>query len=65
MCLLLFKLKNQGYYHCLVFSRVTLKKLQGTGPVDSALIDTESAVMSTFDFLAGENAVDDDEENLR
>lgn len=49
----------------MVFSRVALKKLQGTGPVDSALIDTESAVMSTFDFLAGENAVDDDEENLR
>lgn len=47
------------------FSRMGLKKLQGSGPVDSALIDTESAVMNTFDFLAGENAVDDDEENLR
>lgn len=48
-----------------MFSRGGLKKLQGTGPVESALIDTESAVMNTFDFLAGENAVDDDEENLR
>ncbi|KAK7104752.1 striatin-3-like isoform X1 [Littorina saxatilis] len=44
--------------------RVALKKLQGTGPVDSELIDTESAVMNTFDFLAGENVVDDDDENL-
>ena len=45
--------------------RVGLKKVQGTGPVDSSLIDTESAIMNTFDFLARENVVDDDEENLR
>ncbi|KAL8610961.1 hypothetical protein ACOMHN_042577 [Nucella lapillus] len=51
------KRDNQG-------KRVGLKKLAGSEPVDGALIDTERAVMSTFDFLAGENAVDDDEENL-
>jgi hypothetical protein len=45
--------------------RIGLKKLQGSGPVDGALIDTENAVMQTFDFLASENVVDDDEENLR
>ncbi|XP_076464651.1 striatin-3-like isoform X3 [Babylonia areolata] len=51
------KRDNQG-------KRVGLKKLPGSEPVDGALIDTERAVMSTFDFLAGENAVDEDEENL-
>ena len=33
--------------------------------MDSALIDTERAVMSTFDFLAGENVGEDDDDSLR
>ncbi|XP_025103844.1 striatin-3-like isoform X9 [Pomacea canaliculata] len=44
--------------------RIGLKKIPGTGPIDNALLDTENAVMSTFDFLAGENVVDEDDENL-
>ena len=32
---------------------------------EGALIDSEAAVLSTFDFLAGENVVDDEDENLR
>ena len=32
---------------------------------DRALLDTEASVMETFDFLASENVVDDEEDNLR
>lgn len=49
----------------MYFARIGLKKIPGTGPIDNALLDTENAVMSTFDFLAGENVVDEDDENLR
>ena len=32
---------------------------------DRALIDSEASVLATFDFLAGENVVDEEDENLR
>lgn len=32
---------------------------------DRALLDSEASVLATFDFLAGENVVDDEDENLR
>jgi hypothetical protein len=33
--------------------------------VEGALMDSEASVLATFDFLANENVVDDDDENLR
>ena len=32
---------------------------------DRALMDSEASVLATFDFLAGEHDVDDEDENLR
>ncbi|XP_046545180.1 striatin-3-like isoform X2 [Haliotis rubra] len=44
--------------------RVGTKRVGGAVPIEGTLIDTEAAVMTTFDFLANENVVDDDEDNL-
>ena len=45
-----------------------VRRSQGKMPaslVEGVLMDTEASVMATFDFIGGENVVDDDEENLR
>ncbi|XP_067682536.1 striatin-3-like isoform X3 [Haliotis asinina] len=44
--------------------RVGTKRVGGAVPIEGTLIDTEAAVMTTFDFLANENVVDDEDENL-
>ena len=33
--------------------------------VEGVLMDSEASVMDTFDFIGGDNVVDDDEDNLR
>ncbi|XP_046359156.1 striatin-3-like isoform X5 [Haliotis cracherodii] len=44
--------------------RVGTKRVGGAVPIEGTLIDTEAAVMTTFDFLANENVVDDEDDNL-
>ncbi|CAH1791651.1 unnamed protein product [Owenia fusiformis] len=43
--------------------RRNVKKIPGSLG-ENALMDSEAAVLSTFDFLASENVVDDDDDNL-
>ena len=53
---------------CLLLSLSVVYRSQGKMPaslVEGVLMDTEASVMATFDFIGGENVVDDDEENLR
>ncbi|XP_074641715.1 striatin-3-like isoform X2 [Tubulanus polymorphus] len=40
------------------------KKIIPTSLAEGALMDSEASVLATFDFLAGDNVVDDEDENL-
>ncbi|XP_076442407.1 striatin-3-like isoform X2 [Babylonia areolata] len=44
--------------------RVGLRRLPGIGPMDSALMDTENSIMTTFDFLAGDSSEEDSKDKL-
>ena len=53
---------------CMLNVLSVVNRSQGKMPsslVEGVLMESEASVMATFDFIGGENVVDDDDENLR
>ena len=58
-----FWMRDYLYIVCFFLHRVEFEKLDSLSPMNRTLMDTENAVMNTFDFLEAEHV--DDVEVLR